>query len=85
MDRIEWAEKGSFSLAKERQKAGRGGKRKAQAVLSEQDKRWLCRKKRQCCRDMIDRLDGMRKQSKNTEAVAVGEKKLDGNGGKEWG
>ncbi len=34
---------------------------------------------------MIDRLDGMRKQSKNTEAVAVGEKELDGNGGKERG
>ncbi len=34
---------------------------------------------------MIDRLDEIRKQSKNTEAVAVGEKELDGNGGKERG
>ncbi len=34
-------------------------------------------KKRYCCRDMIDWLDGMRKQSKNTEAVAVGEKEFD--------
>uniref|UniRef100_A0A8C1FDY3 Dystrophin related protein 2 n=1 Tax=Cyprinus carpio carpio TaxID=630221 RepID=A0A8C1FDY3_CYPCA len=34
-----------------------------------------------CYSDMIGRLDGMREQSKNTEAV--GEKELDGNRGKE--
>ncbi len=34
---------------------------------------------------MIDWLDGMRKQSKNTEAVAVGEKEFDWNRGKERG